>query len=77
MTYFDLLKVKKGHTHNIYTSGLIRFYFYSNLSHFDIFMTIYDHYKIIFPYFLHSDLSWPRKGQTRSHKDEFFMKFAS
>ena len=32
MTYDDLIKVKTGHSHDIYTSGLIRSYFIFDLS---------------------------------------------
>ena len=54
----DLFNVKKGHTHNIYKSGLICSYFIFNLSKFDIFMTINGYSKIFFPYFSCSDLWW-------------------
>ena len=36
MTFYDLMKVKNGHSYSIYTSGLIGTYFIFNLSKFDI-----------------------------------------
>ena len=68
MTYDDLIKVKRGHSHDIYTSELIRSYFIFNLSKFDVFVTIYEHSKIFSLFFYvvtFDDLAKVKQGHSR------------
>ena len=68
MTYNDLIKVKRDHSHDMYTSGLIRFYFILDRLKFDVFVTIYDHSKIFYLFFYvvtFDDLAKVKQGHSR------------
>ena len=68
MTYDDLMKVKRGHSHNMFTPGLIRSYFIFDLSMSVTFVTIYDQSKFFFFIFYvatFDDLAKVKQGHSR------------